>query len=225
MLCEYLNIEYETTEYEVDVLPDGSYSRQKWFDVKFTLGMDFPNLPYLMDDENNVKISESMAIMKYLCRKAGYKGMAGVDDIALAGKAEMLEGPVNEIRNQFLGVCYMGASPENWFLENAPGKYKVINDFMGPTKKFLITENEPTYLDFFLWEITDHQVMYKPDFLDGQELTNIKNWYQNFAEIPAVKKYLEANEHRKWPINNKMAWGGGNGPSELYKFEKVSGKM
>ena len=34
--------------------------RQKWLDDKFTIGMDFPNLPYLED--NGFKMSETLAI-------------------------------------------------------------------------------------------------------------------------------------------------------------------
>ena len=34
---------------------------------KFDLGLDFPNLPYLIDGD--VKLSESKSIMKYLCKK------------------------------------------------------------------------------------------------------------------------------------------------------------
>jgi glutathione S-transferase len=35
--------------------------------VKFTLGLDHPNLPYLIDED--VKLTEGPAIMKYICHK------------------------------------------------------------------------------------------------------------------------------------------------------------
>ena len=40
---------------------------QPWLDKKYHLGLDFPNLPYLIDGE--VRLSESKSIMKYFCRK------------------------------------------------------------------------------------------------------------------------------------------------------------
>lgn len=35
-------------------------------DEKYTLGLDFPNLPYLIDNEKDVRLTQSMAIMRYL---------------------------------------------------------------------------------------------------------------------------------------------------------------
>ena len=43
------------------------FNKDAWFDVKFTLDLDFPNLPYLMDGD--FKITESEAIMKYIAAK------------------------------------------------------------------------------------------------------------------------------------------------------------
>jgi hypothetical protein len=39
--------------------------------------MDFPNLPYLFDDENKIRISESLAILSYLPRRAGREDLLG----------------------------------------------------------------------------------------------------------------------------------------------------
>ena len=38
-----------------------------WGPHKFNLGLDFPNLPYLVDGD--FKLTESKSIMKYLCKK------------------------------------------------------------------------------------------------------------------------------------------------------------
>lgn len=48
-----------------EVLENGS--KEQWHDTKAELGMDFPNLPYWIDDQ--VKISESMAIHMYLAER------------------------------------------------------------------------------------------------------------------------------------------------------------
>merc|ERR1739848_252002 len=50
-LLEYVGAEYEETRYE---------SGDKWFPVKFDLGLDFPNLPWFEDGD--VKINQSGAI-------------------------------------------------------------------------------------------------------------------------------------------------------------------
>ncbi len=42
-----------------------------WFkDTKPNLKMDFPNLPYIFDDAYKIRISESIAILTYLPKRA-----------------------------------------------------------------------------------------------------------------------------------------------------------
>jgi len=211
MIAEYLGIEYETTMYEVTKKEDGSWDRSAWFDKKFTLGIPFPNLPYLIDGE--VKISESMAVLKYLARKGGKCIPTTNEDWAMA---ENLEGIVNQVRDGFLHVCYMGASPEDWFLKNGKSKLEVLDKFLEGKNWLINSLADPSYLDFFLWEIVDHHVMYKPDVLSG--LGNLQAWYERFQGLEAIKKYHSGQNFTKWPINNKMAWGGDVVASELHKF-------
>ena len=51
----YLNVEFEDKMYDCGDAPD--YDRSSWTSVKETLGIDYPNLPYLID--GNTKISET----------------------------------------------------------------------------------------------------------------------------------------------------------------------
>ena len=49
-------------------LGDGpNFSKEQWLQDKNSLGLDFPNLPYLIDGE--IKITETIAIQKYLANK------------------------------------------------------------------------------------------------------------------------------------------------------------
>jgi len=38
-----------------------------WFDEKFNLGLDFPNLPYFIDGD--VKLTQSMTIIRHIGRQ------------------------------------------------------------------------------------------------------------------------------------------------------------
>ena len=55
----YLNIDFEDTLYEAGDAPD--FDKSCWTDVKETLGLEYPNLPYLIDGET--KLTETVAIM------------------------------------------------------------------------------------------------------------------------------------------------------------------
>lgn len=59
----FLNVDFEDKLYEVHgETPD--WDRSEWLDEKFSLGLEFPNLPYLIDGET--KITETVAIMQYI---------------------------------------------------------------------------------------------------------------------------------------------------------------
>lgn len=61
----YLGVEYENEQYNHGKTIETKL--QPWLDVKFHLGLDFPNMPYYIDGD--VKLSESKSIMKYICKK------------------------------------------------------------------------------------------------------------------------------------------------------------
>ena len=63
----YSKVDYTEVEYEQGGPPD--YNKDVWFDVKPTLGLSFPNLPYLLDEEAGLNITETFAIHQYLAAK------------------------------------------------------------------------------------------------------------------------------------------------------------
>lgn len=64
-LLEYVEHPYEDIMYEQGDPPQ--YSIESWTKVKNQLGLAFPNMPYMIDGE--VKITDTIAIMIYLCHK------------------------------------------------------------------------------------------------------------------------------------------------------------
>ena len=66
LLLEHAGVDYDQKLYVCGDAP--GYDRSCWTDVKESLGLDFPNLPYYVD--GNVKITESWAIMRHIARKA-----------------------------------------------------------------------------------------------------------------------------------------------------------
>ena len=81
-----MGADYDMVEYEAGPAPD--FDRSAWTDVKFTLGMDFPNLPYLFDGE--LKLTETNAIHRYLADKYSPNLLGG--DVADRATVTMLEG-------------------------------------------------------------------------------------------------------------------------------------
>ena len=65
LLLHYLEIEYKEVLYDFGPAPD--FKMDSWFNVKYTLGLDYPNIPYLIDGD--FKMTESNAILRYICEK------------------------------------------------------------------------------------------------------------------------------------------------------------
>ena len=58
----YMGQPYDMKEYEMTNGPE--FSKKAWLDEKETLGLPYPNLPYLIDGD--VKLTETIAIHRYL---------------------------------------------------------------------------------------------------------------------------------------------------------------
>ena len=65
LLFHYLEIEYKEVLYEFYLAPD--FSLDSWFSVKYKLGLDYMNIPYLID--GYFKMTKSNAIWRYICEK------------------------------------------------------------------------------------------------------------------------------------------------------------
>lgn len=64
-LLIYKGVEFEDKVYKLGPAPDFNFT--DWLKEKFTLGLAFPNLPYFIDED--VRITQSLAILRYLGRK------------------------------------------------------------------------------------------------------------------------------------------------------------
>ena len=96
----YCKVQFADRTYETGDAPD--FDKSSWFDVKFTLGLDYPNLPYLIDGET--KLSETVAIMKYVAKK--WRPELLGDNSAKQGRADMLWAHVYELKMQSTMPCY-----------------------------------------------------------------------------------------------------------------------
>jgi len=75
-----------------------TFDRSAWLSVKHTLGLDFPNLPYLVDREAGVKLTQSMAILKHVAM-AAKKPLLVEGSAALAPYLDMLANAVVDFRD------------------------------------------------------------------------------------------------------------------------------
>ena len=98
----YLKVSFADIQYEQGDAPD--FDRSQWLDVKETLGLEYPNLPYLIDGD--VMLTETAAIMQYIAKKyrPSLLGMSAAE----VGRISMLLDKVHTLKMKATIPCYAG---------------------------------------------------------------------------------------------------------------------
>ncbi|XP_014886462.1 glutathione S-transferase Mu 1-like isoform X3 [Poecilia latipinna] len=197
LMLEYTKAKYEEKFYVVGDAP--GFDKSGWFNEKFKLGLDFPNLPYLIDGNN--KVTQSMAILRYLARKNNLCGDTEEQKIRI----DMLEQQCLDLRASFVRMCYVdleGLKPD--YLKALPEALKLFSDFLGQRKWF--AGDKITFVDFVMYELLDQHRMFHSSCLD--DFKNLKDFLDRFEALEKIAAYMKSSRFIKTPVNNKMAkWG------------------
>nr|XP_020032555.1 glutathione S-transferase Mu 1 isoform X2 [Castor canadensis] len=198
LLLEYTDSSYEEKRYTMGDAPD--YDRSQWLSEKFTLGLDFPNLPYLIDGAH--KITQSNAILRYIARKHDLCGETEEEKI----RVDILENQVWDTRLQLGMMCYNPdfekLKPE--FLEGLPEKMKLYSQFLG--KRPWFAGDKITFVDFIAYDVLDQHRIFEPKCLDA--FPNLKDFLSRFEGLKKISAYMKSSRFLPTPVFTKMAiWG------------------
>uniref|UniRef100_A0A8C9I6C0 Glutathione S-transferase n=1 Tax=Piliocolobus tephrosceles TaxID=591936 RepID=A0A8C9I6C0_9PRIM len=174
LLLEYTDSSYEEKKYTMGDAPD--YDRSQWLNEKFKLGLDFPNLPYLIDGTH--KITQSNAIMRYIARKHNLCGETEKEKIW----EDILENQLMDNRMQLARLCYdpdfEKLKPE--YLEGLPEMLKLYSQFLGKQPWFL--GDKITFVDFIAYDVLERNQVFEPSCLDA--FPNLKDFISRFEVMP-----------------------------------------
>lgn len=195
MMFHYANVDYENVMYEVTDPPE--LSPAAWFGVKFTLGLQFPNLPYIINGET--KITEAVAVTKYVVNR--YASMLAGTTPEETAQLDMLFSLIAELKNSVVMTCY---NPEYGNLidavfEKNKANWQGVAEFLGE-KKFLLG-NRLTWVDFWLYETVDMYNAMRPEYLSAISPV-FARFKQDFSQVERMGEFLNA-PRMKW--NNKFA--------------------
>ncbi|XP_051021921.1 glutathione S-transferase Mu 4 [Acomys russatus] len=198
LLLEYTDSSYEEKRYTMGDAPD--YDRSQWLSEKFKLGLDFPNLPYLIDGSH--KITQSNAILRYLARKHNMCGETEEEKI----RVDILENQAMDVSNQLARVCY---SPDfeklkAEYLEQLPGMMKLFSQFLGEQTWFV--GEKITFVDFLAYDILDLHLIFEPKCLDT--FPNLKDFVVRFEGLKKISAYMKTSRFLRTPLYTRVAtWG------------------
>ncbi|XP_005338154.2 glutathione S-transferase Mu 2 [Ictidomys tridecemlineatus] len=195
LLLQYTDTSYEEKRYTMGDAPD--YDRSQWLDEKFKLGLDFPNLPYLIDGPH--RITQSNAILRYLARKHNLCGETEEEMI----RVDILENQAMDTRVQLAVICYSPdfekKKPE--FLETLPEKMKLYSQFLG--KRPWFAGDKITYVDFITYDVLDQHLLFEPKCLEA--FPNLKDFMSRFEGLKKISTYMKSSQFLRTPLYLKVA--------------------
>uniref|UniRef100_A0A5F4W227 Glutathione S-transferase n=1 Tax=Callithrix jacchus TaxID=9483 RepID=A0A5F4W227_CALJA len=198
LLLEYTDSSYEEKKYTMGDAPD--YDRSQWLKEKFKLGLDFPNLPYLIDGAH--KITQSNAILRYIARKHNLCGETEEEKIW----EDILENQLMDNRMQLARLCY---DPDFErlkleYLEGLPEMLKLYSQFLGKRPWFL--GDKITFVDFIAYDVLERNQVFEPTCLDA--FPNLKDFISRFEGLEKISAYMKSSRFLPRPVFTKMAvWG------------------
>jgi len=198
LVLHYAGIPFNDKKYDQWV-PD----RQDWLKEKFTLGLQFANLPYWI--EGDLKLTQSTAILRHVARKA--KLVA--DNEADQSRLEMLEQQAIDLRVAFTSLCYNTAQYEQnrpEFVKSIPDKLKPWSEYLGE-RKYLLGD-KLTYVDFLLVDALSIYETFEKTAFTGYP--NLASYVQRVESLPGVKEYLNSDKYHRLPYNGPVAAFGGS---------------
>jgi len=195
LLLAYTETKYEDKYYVCGPAP--TFDKSCWFDIKSSLGLDFPNLPYYIDGD--VKITQSNAILRYIGRKHNLLGTNESERICV----DMMENEIGDFRSTFVSLCYNPnfESRHEAYRKALPERLAKFSKFLGEND-WLAGENI-SIVDFILYEMLDQHVLFEPKCLDG--FPNLKAYVDRFRSLEKIKAYMQSSQFISNRLNNRMA--------------------
>ncbi|XP_035208100.1 glutathione S-transferase Mu 1-like [Stegodyphus dumicola] len=195
-LLHYKKVDFEDKRYAL--------RGDDWQNDKFQLNLDFPNLPYYIDDK--VKMTQSIAILRYLARKYGLAGKTEEQNVRI----EMAEQQIYDFFSSLNRTCY---NPEfeklkAEFVKSVPAQLKLFAAFLGD-RKFLVGD-ELTYVDFMAYDTFDFYRLLIPGVYD--DFPTLKSYLDRIEALPELQEYFQSSTYKRWPIFRPVAYFGGKGP-------------
>jgi len=194
-LFQYLGVDFEDKYYELT--PE--MTKDYWFADREQLNLPLPNLPYLVDGSH--KVTESRAILKYLCRTRKPE---------LLGKTVEVQTRIDMVDNFIYDLLYTGLIPVLYqyteelhekYKEFEPAKLAYLTEFLGDNK--WIAGNDLTYVDFFAYEVLYQLTVFNSKCLD--KFPKLASYLKRFEELPAIKAYMASPKYLKAPLYSAQA--------------------
>ena len=153
----------------------------EWFGVKQDMPLAFPNLPYFIDGD--VKISENLAIMEYICMKWKPELLGNTPEER--GIVCMLAGVFDPLRSEVTRASYMNKEREP-ILEQIKTRLPPFYAYLG--NKAFLAGTSVTWVDIAFYEFVLVLHFIQPNLYTEYPL--LEPYVQRVADLSGLKEYL-----------------------------------
>jgi len=199
LLLAYTETEYEDKRYNISEAPE--YDRSEWINEKYSLGLDFPNLPYYIDGD--VKLTQSVAILRYL----GIKNKLSGNSLEEQNRVNLLEQQIMDLNQALVRLSYDPnfETLKPGYLKELPQSLELLSKFLGTRSYF--AGKSITYVDFLAYEYLSKLPYIAPNIFSNY--ANLKQFVARIEALPTIAKYMSSDKYMSWPLNGPMASFGG----------------
>lgn len=177
-LLAFQGIDFDEKRYKNEEGKDS-----QWFKEKFTIGLDFPNLPYFIDGD--VKLTQTIAILRYLARKYKLDGENENEKNRIA----LVEQQVYDLATSFFQAVFGGnfenKKPE--ILKALPDQLKAVSTFLGSNQ--FVSGGGISYADFWLYEYLLRIRAFAPDIVN--KYSNLEQFISRVESQPNLAAYMK----------------------------------
>ena len=171
-----------------------TFGTEEWANEKNNLGLDFPNLPYIIDGD--FKITESKAVTLYLCEK--YMPSLLGATVEQQAHARMLQEVINDMFMAGIGIGFKEDEPHAMVTEKFDSMLPAIVNYLGQKQWFL--GDQIGLPDLMMYEMIEtYKGVTKDDSFDGKYPT-LKAVYDRVGANPTFSAYRASDKYLAAPF-------------------------
>ena len=204
--------EVEISEVRFGINPDGSLIEDEspdWQDHKDALSLPFANLPYLIDLEHpdEIRMTQSNAIMRFLARRFDYYGDAAIDQDWI----DLLQDEAYDFRNSIVDTAYtLDPDYEKAFEEfKSTSVPRYLNGFeyhlSNRKLQNCFVGSRISLVDFILYELIWQVRLMVAGAITVTNRPTLHSFLESFEKDPKIMAYMAGDDYIERPINSPWA--------------------
>lgn len=222
LMLNYVGEEYEDRRYQVGSPPD--FDKSCWLNEKYSLPFAAPNLPYYINEKENVYLTQTHAILFYLGSKYELQGKTVIqtsnaimalevmkdwmDDFFHVTYCEWYECP-SELKSddyQAEKTSELFEKQSAIYLQDTlPKHLKMIEAIFNSNDGKWLVGDALTFSDFTLAEYIDQHLIFSKDCISAECYPGIYSVYINLMDLPEVKAYRNSSNYKPEPLHNRYS--------------------